>query len=1387
MTLSVAGSCKRFDRMKADRRAQMPFSVIAVLLLVISSISVALLYDMSSPRSPSRIPQEKLEEMVAAMDAAIDDVVRIAYSSAVGSVRGTTHLNGTALQERFLASFNESLARTFPLVSGDIRSSVTHNMSLTFLLASVQESFARMGEEVTSWQGASVPAYFVLNGNCSLRVACPEGELTRTVEMDRNVYVPLPLIAYKLDRMSSAAAPRGEIESLVQYELAALAQDRVLRGYGSEARTGAGSTEVILTAEDVVRAVNLAVLLTELRYFQDMGTVDDELETIEPLLHGLEGEIDPADLFLRSYEEEGLDLAAMVGQALYARADAIVLKWMDYLGLIDLVNLEEDMLEDAEDNLFGVLDMLTGGDHDQAAMSEYIARAMADAGYQEYNWRWYCYGGGDILVDLPPYKMTFMNDIGEWVQVTFKGKYDLDFPEMDVLSLPEWGDIREAYRSETHAIAAAMKNYIETICYGIATHCHLSPLELDLDPADGRTYLDEINKQLDEAFRDGSGWVRPAIERANEAMQVREGLAQAAMDFIDRNWMRMLQVNRSLTLVAMDFAKVLVEEKLGGLPHFSEESLQMARNFTVMALAGDNWGAKEAMLAELMEGRIGPLLGKLNHALSLRTEDPRLLQNMIADAMTSMTPLGLMTALMVKDTMASFGDSLIAQGGEAAVPLPAGGTLLDLADGVRRVEILTVSSPAAELSGDGTAGTLQVSIRMPWQYDRSNTSYPNRHVTDLGSMAATPFLTQWGVDYSGSIVVVVRSGTGGVDLPCSALISLQGSFNIVAFSGWALEGVEYAPTATLKGDIQNLVLGLYDMLASAAEAIGGLSENLFLLLYRIISDLLSCSPGALEPLEGLLASGTRAIEDIITGSMGYAIGLLADSASAIVGGTTIDLHVLGLSLSIVFAPRDSALAGAEDRIRIDMSRSFAGTSFSSSLRVLRLAGGEHTIAVSMDLEADDWSVDLTIDPLTKVYAHQIELRGYMGQYALELFAPEVERVQRVSLSLSDVPGLGAMLRSIPSPLPGTKLHINAGMEMSFNILHRDSLVINEVELNPRGTDRSREWVELYNPGSAAVDLSGYVLETSRGERHREVLSGTIPAHGYYVHQFTGQALDNGDVKGFPLQESVALLDRDGKRVDTAPWLKDLADDGRTWQRTHDGSSQWELRDGTRGTSNGFVLLNEQNIGGLLDMVIDCFRESFEECTSRPLDMGTLRDIVAGALVRMMDRILDTVERTISSLRFYLELGLDDVTGVAGGGITMGLEYDGKAIRDCFEWFIRALGEIMSDPLNPLAAGARAPVPMDTLADHVFVQMGAYMRVGTPDLMLDIVEAKLTVLGQVKISLGTLGIVDGGSETEVFFGVVASGMAGVKLRLGVEQSTGACYDVWLLKGHLRSEQ
>ena len=58
----------------------MPFSVIAVLLLVLSSISIALVYGLDPNQEGAAMPEKTLEQMRKCVDNALQDVVRRAYS-----------------------------------------------------------------------------------------------------------------------------------------------------------------------------------------------------------------------------------------------------------------------------------------------------------------------------------------------------------------------------------------------------------------------------------------------------------------------------------------------------------------------------------------------------------------------------------------------------------------------------------------------------------------------------------------------------------------------------------------------------------------------------------------------------------------------------------------------------------------------------------------------------------------------------------------------------------------------------------------------------------------------------------------------------------------------------------------------------------------------------------------------------------------------------------------------------------------------------------------------------------------------------------------------------------------------------------------------------------
>jgi hypothetical protein len=121
--------------------------------------------------------------------------------------------------------------------------------------------------------------------------------------------------------------------------------------------------------------------------------------------------------------------------------------------------------------------------------------------------------------------------------------------------------------------------------------------------------------------------------------------------------------------------------------------------------------------------------------------------------------------------------------------------------------------------------------------------------------------------------------------------------------------------------------------------------------------------------------------------------------------------------------------------------------------------------------------------------------------------------------------------------------------------------INEVEADPPGTDRSGlEWIELFNPTTSPVDLTGWKVSTTHGIKESSTLSGTIGPSELRVVTFDGQFIDNNG-------DTVQLSDASGRLIDETPSHADTANDGRTWQRVPDGAEGWQFIEQTRGTSN----------------------------------------------------------------------------------------------------------------------------------------------------------------------------------------------------------------------------
>jgi endonuclease YncB( thermonuclease family) len=125
----------------------------------------------------------------------------------------------------------------------------------------------------------------------------------------------------------------------------------------------------------------------------------------------------------------------------------------------------------------------------------------------------------------------------------------------------------------------------------------------------------------------------------------------------------------------------------------------------------------------------------------------------------------------------------------------------------------------------------------------------------------------------------------------------------------------------------------------------------------------------------------------------------------------------------------------------------------------------------------------------------------------------------------------------------------------------DTTLVNEVELNPRGDDMEEEWIELYNPSAADINISNFEINPLLQSPTIELPpDAVIEAGETYVIELEGSPLSNTG-------ESLVLANATGDIQDRTPSLVDRSDDDRTWQRVPDGNNEWQFLENTQGDLN----------------------------------------------------------------------------------------------------------------------------------------------------------------------------------------------------------------------------
>jgi len=303
------------------------------------------------------------------------------------------------------------------------------------------------------------------------------------------------------------------------------------------------------------------------------------------------------------------------------------------------------------------------------------------------------------------------------------------------------------------------------------------------------------------------------------------------------------------------------------------------------------------------------------------------------------------------------------------------------------------------------------------------------------------------------------------------------------------------------------------------------------------------------------------------------------------------------------------------------------------------------------------------------------------------------------------------------------------------------------------------------------------------------LSGTVPANGYRVFTFSQVSLDNGDPQdSFAKGDAILLRAPSGRALDVTPLISDTANDQKTWHRRWDGGPKWEFGDKSKGTSNGNPLIHTYP-DLLTKICFDSLMLAFEdEKDNVSASIEFIKNLIASFLRELIGQVADFAASLVTDADLFIDIGINDLSGSAGGGFKFRVHVDGDLIRQMIIWFaeqlVKIFGRVLWDKEVSLAMKGKLHP-----AEAIYFGFDTYVRIGTPEWLSCILDTA-GVMGEIRLTcsflmnLATLGSLFGrdlGSYC-IVFGLHLDGLPGEDLLEPLTIHSDKV-DVWLLKGRL----
>ena len=381
-----------------DRRGNMPFAMIAVTILILSSLAGAVMMEHS--RSEGGL--NEVEGGLNRLQSSLDDV-----QSYVNQELGVIILDISrddrlgALDERatvFEERAGKWIEDRFPMKSG----SVTVNLSEkeVRLIAVPMEILSG-----NSAVGGYTPSYLHGDGFLKVTASSEYGRTSKELTVSTDGSYALPLSSERGSLFERMVENGGiSISQMMTYELQSLAQYRVLNGYGAKSQYGQKGLDSIITREDVKEAYDNALSLIRTMCFRNPdGNILGEKVDLAELMAG---------------DKVYIDLSAFYGQILLSAIDDMVIKWYDYLCGNLILKHYEDRYRPYKIAMDSLVRFVSG--EDPFSAEGYIVKVMEKNGIDPSIYR--NPGSGTTTVTVNGYTVTVDNptiDIMEekWIRM----------------------------------------------------------------------------------------------------------------------------------------------------------------------------------------------------------------------------------------------------------------------------------------------------------------------------------------------------------------------------------------------------------------------------------------------------------------------------------------------------------------------------------------------------------------------------------------------------------------------------------------------------------------------------------------------------------------------------------------------------------------------------------------------------------------------------------------------------------------------------------------------------------------------------------------------------------------------------------------------------------